>query len=65
MSKKHSSERGRYRVEVTTTGKAVLHVRNADSPFFIPLHQVVEDVPDLDDLFTAIGSVLAEIQNEQ
>ena len=65
MSKKHSAERGRYRVEVTTTGKATLHVRAADSTFFVPFPQVVEDVPDLDDLFTAIGSVLAEIENEQ
>jgi hypothetical protein len=65
MSKKHSSERGRYRVEVSPAGKATLHVRAADSAFFVPFQQIVEDATDLDDLFTVIGSVLAEIQNEQ
>ena len=63
--KKHSSERGRYRVETTPSGKATLSVRAADSPYFVPFPYIVEDVTDLDDLFTTIGSVLAEIQNDE
>lgn len=61
---KYSSECGRYRVEVTASGKATLHVRAEDSPFFVP-KQVVADVQDLSDLFTAIGSVLGEIHNDE
>jgi hypothetical protein len=54
------SERGKYKVQIVV-GQPQIFARKDDSPFYIPQRVFMENVDDLKDLFTCIGSVLDQV----
>jgi hypothetical protein len=56
-------ERGKYKVQIVV-GQPQIFAKKDDSPYFVPQHVFIENIEDLRDLFTCIGSVLDQVENE-